>query len=132
LGKEVIMDLKDIIAESLDKREREHKQARSKHQKAKEKESRRLRGLARARAWALEHFNANQPAEKNTLLDPPSFIVSFEGQEMTVEPQLSGVGMGVQVKYKYISSPMGQYWSGNDPLIGFPLPLLWVTGEFHT
>ena len=125
------MGVKEIVERELKKKEKEREQARRKAKRRKASARRRLDGLARAQAWALEHFNANAPADKNTLLAPPSFIVSFEGAEMIVEPQMHGVGLGFQARYKYICSPLGDFWSGTNPITGFPLPPLWITGDFY-
>lgn len=124
-------DIKSLIVIALNRRAEEREHTKVKQRETREKAARKLKGIAWARAWALEHFNANMPAEKNTLLDPPSFIVLFEGDEMTVEPQTYGTGIGIQVKYRFIDGPMGDYWSGGNPLTGFPLPPLWVTGDFY-
>lgn len=119
--------MKEMIAEALARRERERRRS-----KPMKKRRRRLEGLAQAQAWALKHFNANMPAEDNTLFDRPSFQVRFEGDKMFVDPQLHGMPFGFEVEYTFSESPVGSVWIGGvNPTTGSRLPLLWIEGIFY-
>lgn len=120
-------DLKDLISQGLKARDEERRVRGVR--KARRKF--RLMGLERAQAWALGHFNANRPADENGPLDPPSSQVVFDGEKMTVSPQLYGRSFGVSIEYVYSGAPMGDCWVGGvNPLTGGLLPILWVSGAF--
>ena len=54
--------------------------------------------IKHARAWAREHFNADQ--EGSTLLDPPCFDVEFpDVHKMTVWPRFMGMRINPSAKY---------------------------------
>ena len=120
--------LKDMIADSLIRRDESREKAIERKKEQRHRYP--LGGLKRATAWALQHFNANQPEERNTLL-APSFQVRFEYDRMFVSPQMYGMSFGFEFEYVLSNTALGLAWIGRNPMTGFALPPLWVTGMFY-
>ena len=81
--------------------------------------------IEHAREWALRHFNAD--TERDTLLDPPTFLVEFPTpDEMVVCPKVYGRPLGVPFTYRLAWIGNDLIWVTHNPLTGQRLPGLKV------
>jgi len=101
--------LREKITNALDRREAKRLNAR--RRKVDETDVR------RAVAWARTHFNVGGP---DTMLDPPTFDMEINGNEITVWPKLYGRRIAAKLGITYQLCREGNQlcWKGANPLTG--------------
>ena len=102
-----------LVADVLGKLERDRQQAKALAQQAMTDELAWVHGseerLRAAQVWLCSHFNADQ--ESAGLLDPPTFVVKFQGlgHGAVVAVRLYNV-LGPAVEYVWVDSKPRPYW----------------------